>query len=378
MKASITAALAAALFAALPAASAVGAAAGVQDDRMPVTPPSGLQARVNVLASTGAKVTRVDLYWGATAPTRPANPTDHWDSAYKWQWADTMFSQLQTAGITPIVTTWNGPAWATGGKSTGAPTWNANAPVNAQDYANFMQAVATRYNGTTVIPGFGPVMVKFYEVWNEPNLQMYFRPQYKGKKGKKPLAGKKYVQMVNLTTPLVKAANPAATVIAGATGPKGKSNSTGRGTIDWYRDMKKSGLKKYDAVSQHIYPAAAPLTKTPAVPSWATFNKVVQAVNALPGGRSKKIYITESSYTTAATPYRKVKVTPQQQARYLTQIWKLPVVKSKRVPVVIWFQVQDNVNWPGGLFLDSGGSKPSLAAFQKVAAANPPKGNLAP
>ena len=82
-----------------------------------------------------------------------------------------------------------------------------------------MQAVATRYNGTTNIPGFGPVMVKHYEVWNEPNLQLYMRPQYKGKT---PLAGKKYAQMVNLTTPVVRAANPRAIVIAGVTGPKGK------------------------------------------------------------------------------------------------------------------------------------------------------------
>ncbi|MBJ7365082.1 MAG: hypothetical protein JHC53_00535 [Thermoleophilia bacterium] len=365
----------AAVILAIPVASAMGAAAGVQDDRLPVTAPADLQARVDTLKSTGTKVTRVDLYWGATAPVRPVNPTDPNDPAYNWQWADTIFSQLQTAGITPIVTTWNGPAWATGGKSTGQPTWNANGPVNAKDYANFMQAVATRYNGKTNIPGFGPVMVKHYEVWNEPNLQLYMRPQYKGKT---PLAGKKYAQMVNLTTPVVRAANSRAIVIAGVTGPKGKSDSTGRGTIDWYADLKKAGMKTYNAISQHIYPAAAPTTKTTAIPSWSTFDKVIQAVNTLPGGSSKKIYVTESSYTTAKTPYRSVSVTPSQQATYLKQIWTLPVVKSSRVPLVMWFQLQDNPNWPGGLFLDSGGSKPSLAAFKSVAAAHRPTGSLAP
>jgi len=73
-----------------------------------------------------------------------------------------------------------------------------------------------------------------------------------------------------------------------------------------------------------------------------------------------------------------VSVTPSQQATYLKQIWTLPVVKSSRVPLVMWFQVQDNPNWPGGLFLNSGGSKPSLAAFKSVAAAHRPTGSLAP
>ena len=287
-----------------------------------------------------------------------------------------MFSQLQAAKITPIVTVWNGPGWATGGPSPqgGAnPTWNANAPVDAKDFANFMQAVATRYNGRTDIPGVGPVTVKFYEVWNEPNLQLYFRPQYSGSK---PMAGRKYAQMVNLTTPVVKAANPAAVVIAGVTGPKGGNDKTGRGTLQWYQDLKSAGMKKFTAVSQHVYPAAPPLKKTPAVPSWDTLPEVLKAVNKLPGGANKKLYITESSYTTAQTPYRKVAFTPAQQATYLKQIWNLPVVKSSRIPLVMWFQVQDNPSWPGGLFLNSGGSKPSLAAFQAVARANPPKGNL--
>jgi len=374
VRAPITGLVTAALIAAVPVASAFGAAAGVQDDRMPVTPAAELPARVALLQQTGARVTRVDLYWSTAAPTRPANPTDPNDPAYNWAWADAMFSQLQTAKITPIVTTWNAPGWATGGtQGVAGVAWNSKAPTSAQDFADFMQAVATRYNGKTNIPGVGPVMVKFYEVWNEPNLQIYMYPQYQAGK---PVAGALYAKMVNLTTPVVKAANPSAVVIAAVTGPKGGNDASGRGTLQWYGDLKKAGMRQFTAVSQHIYPAAPPLQKTPAVPSWATLNQVITAVNTLPGGRFKKLYITETSYTTASTPYRKGKVSEKAQATYLKQIWSLPLVRSARIPVVMWFQAQDNINWPGGLFRDSGTTKPSLAAFQQVAKANPPKGNL--
>ena len=74
MKAPVTGLLTAALIAAIPAASALGATAGVQDDRMPVTPAAGLPARVALLQQTGARVTRVDLYWSTAAPTRPGPP----------------------------------------------------------------------------------------------------------------------------------------------------------------------------------------------------------------------------------------------------------------------------------------------------------------
>ena len=121
-----------------------------------------------------------------------------------------------------------------------------------------------------------------------------------------------------------------------------------------------------------------PLKKTTIFPAWDTLDEVVAEVNKLPGGKSKKIYITEASYTTARTPYRKVAFTLAQQATYMKDIFKVPFVKSPRVPVVIWFQYVDNVNWPGGITFDAGGQKPSYRSFQGLVKTNPPKGNLRP
>jgi hypothetical protein len=73
-----------------------------------------------------------------------------------------------------------------------------------------------------------------------------------------------------------------------------------------------------------------------------------------------------------------VAFTLAQQATYMKDIFKVPFVKSSRVPVVIWFQLQDNANWPGGLLFDAGGQKPSYRTFQGLTKTNPPKGNLRP
>jgi len=54
----------------------------------------------------------------------------------------------------------------------------------------------------------------------------------------------------------------------------------------------------------------------------------------------------------------------------------VPFVRSSRVPVVIWFQLQDNPNWPGGLLFNSGARKPSYKSFQQLVKTQKPKGNL--
>ncbi len=361
--------------AALPAMG-MGAAIGLQDDRMAASQPQDIPGRIALVKATGTQVLRIDLFWATAAPTRPANATDHLDPAYNWAWADAALCGTIKAGIQPIVTTWNAPGWATGGKlGVKGVVWNSKAPTNPQDYADFMSALATRYNGVTQIPGQGTCNVKFYEIWNEPNLQIYLYPQYSGKK---VASSPKYVKMANLAVPAIKAANPRAVPITGVTGPKGKSDQSGRGTLDWVKDLKKYGLKAGSQYSQHIYPAVPPLKKTTIFPAWDTLDEVVAEVNKLPGGKSKKIYITEASYTTARTPYRKVAFTLAQQATYMKDIFKVPFVKSPRVPVVIWFQYVDNVNWPGGITFDAGGQKPSYRSFQGLVKTNPPKGNLRP
>jgi hypothetical protein len=365
--------------AALPVAG-LGAGIGLQDDRMAATPTADIPGRVAMVKATGTKVARVDLFWTTAAPTKPANGANPADPAYDWSWADATLGGLVNAGITPIVSVWNAPGWATGGvKGVKGVVWNSKAPTNAQDFADFMTALASRYNGRTPITVNGQqlrgVDVNFYEIWNEPNLQLYLFPQYSGKK---VVSSPKYVQMANLAVPAIKRVNPGAVPITGVTGPKGKSDSSGRGTIDWVKDLRKYGLKAGSQYSQHIYPSVPPLKKTKAFPAWDTLDEVVTEVNKLPGGRSKKIYITEASYTTASTPYRQVKFSTSQQAQYMKDIFKVPFVKSSRVPIVIWFQLQDNPNWPGGLLFNSGSQKPAYRTFQALTKTNPPKGNLRP
>lgn len=337
-----------------------GPAVAVQDDRLPVRPVEELPARIDLIASTGVTTTRVDLFWREVAPRRPARPADPRDPAYDWRRADLILTGLAKRDITPIVSVYNAPAWAAGGRVEGQnPELNTAAP-DPEAFGEFMQAVARRYSGGQRGSDGTPLpLVRHFELWNEPNLSGFLNPQVAG--GER-VALDTYAAMVKSAYPRIKRVSPGSVVIAGVGGPRGLTNDTGTGAFDWLEGLAERRIP-LDAYSQHIYPAAAPLVETDALPSWSSIDRLLDELDAFRPGLP--LYITEAGYTTSPTPYRDVYVSEDEQAQYLTQIYsELPQLRNGRVAVVVWFNLQDNAGWPAGLLRDPDGTqKPSYERF---------------
>lgn len=340
-----------------------GAIAAVQDDQLPVVPLDQIEQRAALVASSGARVTRVDLIWSEIAPTRPAVPADPNDPAYRFERADRILAALLARRVRPIVSVYSSPRWSSGRPEPKGHGFNPFFP-KASDYGAFMEALARRYNGRTAPPAYaaGPIEVRHFEIWNECNLIRYCRPQFDAVG--KPVSPQLYAALVRAAYPRIKKANPRAVVLAGATGPKSSTDKTGLGTMDWLRALQRS-RPKFDAYSQHIYPAAPPRRNVKAIPSWSSVPLLLKELDKI--RRGMPMYITEAGYTTAKTAFRKVKVTNAQQALYLRHVFGLKSVRSPRVPVIVWFNLQDNPNWPGGLVRSNGRKKPSFAAFRTIA-----------
>jgi hypothetical protein len=337
----------------------IGAVVAVQDDHLPVDPIEKIPERLDLLADTGVTTTRVDLFWADIAPSRPASPTDPTDPAYDFSRADLIFLGLAERGITPIVSVYYTPRWASGGRQVPGIVPNTLAP-DPQAFADFMQALATRYDGTFTSPG-GETLpeVDHFEIWNEPNLSGFFTPQFEDGQ---PVSLDAYAAMDRLAYPAIKRANPQAVVIAGVCGPRGRTGQNAIGAIDWLRGLVERRIP-LDAYSQHIYPAAPPTEPTDAIPSWSSVGRLLDEIDAFDPGLPPPLYITEAGYTTAATAFRDVQVTDEQQAEYLTQIYSLPQIQTDRVKAVVWFNLQDNPNWPGGLLREDLSRKPSYQRF---------------
>ena len=349
---------------AVPATGVAGVAA-LQDDVLATAPLAQIPTRIDLVKQTKTKVARVNILWSLVAPNPPANAADPNDPAYDWSRLDAIFSGLAAAGITPIVSTYDTPNWAVAGTNAPHPRtqYNPNAPQPAA-FGAFMKAVATRYSGAFTPAGaVAPLpRVRHFEIWNEPNLKGFFQVN-----GRSNLA--KYKALVKAGYANIKAANKRSIVIAGVGGPSSSSTKGNVGAKVWLNGLVNDRTVRFDAYSQHIYPSRGPLftsrSYAKAFPTWASVPEILSTLNRKRKGM--KLYITEAGYTTAATPFRTVKVSPSQQRLFLKQIFALRAVKSSQVAAVVWFNLQDNVNWPGGLLTDTQVKKPAYAAFQAVA-----------
>ena len=375
----LTAALAAALLAALALLAGCGGesdvpgpAVAVQDDFLAV-PTQPVGPRVDLIAASGAKVTRVDLFWRDVAPTQPADPANPADPAYRWERFDSIVRGLRKRGITPIVDVFNTPDWAAGGLDPDVvPAYNSLPPTDPAMYGDFMKAVSSRYSGT-FRDAAGKVLprVRYWEVWNEPNLSLYLTPQLGP--GGTFVSAETYEGLVRAAYPAIKEGGGTGTVVlVGAGGPRGQTGKSGIGAFDWLNALREADVP-LDAYSQHIYPASAPKQDTDAKPSWSSIDEFLADLDAWKPGLP--LYITEAGYTTAPTPFRKTSVTEDEQAQYLHDIYRLPQVQNPRVRAIVWFNLQDNANWPAGLIRADGTEKPSWGEFQKTAA-NPKQRTL--
>lgn len=187
----------------------------------------------------GAGTYHTTVRWFDVAQSRPANPTDPNDPAYKWSpEIDQAVRDAANVRMQVAVTLIKTPPWANGGKEGNIP------PRNARDFADFAEAAARRWP-----------TVRFFQIWGEPIRSVNFfnaptgAPNYYVKPGASPkappgftlaqaAADRKYAQLVDGAYARLKKLNKRNRIIGG--------NTTTSGDVDpfnWVRFMKLPGGK---------------------------------------------------------------------------------------------------------------------------------------
>jgi hypothetical protein len=337
----------------------------VQDDHFPVTPEANIAGRVDLVASTGVRVTRVDVLWNIVAPARPSNGSNPNEAAYRWSHYDAVVDGLTRRGIAVIPNVYRSPSWANGGRSY---QW---APGVA-DYGNFMTALARRYDGRTRDrSGRTHGRAELFEAWNEPNLPGFLMPQWQTAVGgtSTPASPRIYAGLLQRAYSAVKAVQPGAWVIGISGGPNGSDNPP-NGSVGIVTFVR--GLVPYrppaDAFAQHLYPALGP-TASVAMPSYNRLPELIGEMDAVRPGLP--ILITEFGWTTQPTSVRASHVPEADQDRFLREAIDM-LAAIPRVRLAVWFNLQDNTEWTAGLRRADASPKPSWATFTALPKFRPP------
>jgi hypothetical protein len=160
----------------------------------------------------GVKIVQTPLRWASVAPNKvPAtwNPEDPADPNYDWEFIDQWVTRAVAAGLTPVLQVRGAPFWA-----HRCHSGETDIPCNPDPaaLAAFATAAAHRFSGN-----FGGLPhVTYWQGLNEPNLSLFFAPQYEGDK---PISPYLYRTLINSFYAAIKAVDPANLVIAGGLGP---------------------------------------------------------------------------------------------------------------------------------------------------------------
>jgi hypothetical protein len=173
---------------------------------------NSLPALENV-RKTGSTMALSPLRWQVIAPkTLPAswNPEDPGDPHYEWEFIDTWVKNAVAAGLTPVLQVRSAPKWAE--RCTPEPGSEAVCNPDPAALAAFTRAAVRRYSGSYG----GLPKVSFWEGLNEPNLSIYFEPQFEGNA---PVSPTLYRILLNTFYAAVKSVDPSDLVLAPGLGP---------------------------------------------------------------------------------------------------------------------------------------------------------------
>ncbi len=308
---------------------------------------SAAEAGVNITASVdqaptlkalGTHWVRYFVSWRALQPAPGAIPPSELASY------EQVFAQLPP-GTKVILDVVDSPQWETGSADEHAP------PANPRDYAAFVGALAQRF-GTKVAA---------YEIWNEEDAPAWWTG------APDPTA---YAQLLEATYPVVKAADPSATVVLGGL--------TGN-DFQFLEGVYAAGAKgSFDAVGVHTDTACNKLSPYEFLrgpedrllaDSFLAYREVHAVMVA--NGDDKPIWMTELSWrTTDATCAEGAwagqtagGVSEEQQATYLRQAYHC-MAEDPYVQVALWFPLEDEGVAVSGLLRADGSHKPSFGAMR--------------
>ena len=152
---------------------------------------------------------------------------------FNWAHADLVIDHANRQGLTVVARMGFVPEWARP-KGTTALYLDQE---HFQNFGRFTAEFAKRYAGK----------VKYMIIWNEPNLSLEW--------GYQPVDPAKYVAMLRVVYPLVKAANPTMQILAGALAPTLTApGSADMNDLDYLQRMYADGAAAYfDLLAIHAY-----------------------------------------------------------------------------------------------------------------------------
>lgn len=285
----------------------------------PFLDPAEQEADLDAAVDLGARWIRIDLNWSNIERQQGTYDFRRWDAIV--QAADDRC--LRILGILL-----NTPVWA---RAPGCDD-RACIPTDLDAFGRFVAATVERYQGR----------IDHWEVWNEPNLFIFYRPR--------PDPAH-FARLLARAVDAIRATSPDAFIVAGGLSPV-LSNGNGRriGPVDFVHAVLASeagrrGMAEVDAIGYHPYTFPVAPTVSTGRSGWVDLLPEVKAALEAAGLGDKPIWLTEMG---SATGIGEFAVSDAQQARDVAEAFELWRADHDLGPL-FWFSLRDETTDDGNL-----------------------------
>ncbi|WP_319454599.1 MULTISPECIES: cellulase family glycosylhydrolase [unclassified Mycobacterium] len=271
---------------------------GIADSALYGESAADIDTTLNTLQSLGVQNIRIFVPWGLVEPLQ---------GTYDWSYIDAVVDAAAARNMGVMAEINGTPTWA----STTTGLFPGSGTPNASDFASFASTVATRYGND----------ISAYEIWNEPNSVEF----------SDPIDPASYTALLKAAYPAIKAANPNATVVAGAVGSVISFGNVTLDPVTFVQDMFADGAQGYfDALSFHPYQETLELSQGAGVPnSPLTQLNAIEQLLIANGDASDKVWISEYGLPTSD-------VSQQTQATFIQNLIDTWQTLSYAGPVFIY------------------------------------------
>ena len=231
---------------------------------------------------------------------------------FDWDKTDRVMDQIDSFGLKVIARVGVQPEWA------GSAYPQVGPPDDYQDFANFLHALATRYQGR----------IDAYQIWNEPNLAREW--------GSRPPNPAEYTDLLRVAYQTIKAVDPNAYIISAGLAPTTRWDEIAVPDTVFIQGMYDAGAAPYfDALAAHSYGLTFP-PDDPPDPDVINFRRVelLREVMEANGDGDKPVFITEAGWNDHPRWTRAVR--PAQRIRYTMRAYELTLEWPWLEALAIW------------------------------------------
>jgi len=330
---------------------AAGGFVGIVAEHAYAADPAKRHSTLKWIRDVGVGTVRQTLDWASHEPA---------PGRFDWSRYDAWVRSTAKLGLEVLPILFNPPRWASSRPRRRAKR-GTYPPRRFTDLARFAAAAARRYGPDGTFweenPDVPRMPIRAWQVWNEPNLEMYWPS------GPNP---RQYVRMLRAVSRAIKQVDPDAVIVTGGM-PQSRLGIPLRTYVR--RMYLAGGRDSFDMV------AVNPYARTPAL-----------VLNMLRGVRREmdrfgdldaEIWVTEVGWSDVG-PRGAFRLGPQGQARAIrdtmTLLWKER--GSLRLRGMVYFNWRDAKPWPGGkdfwglhtgLLRRNNTPKPAYYAFRDTA-----------